>query len=224
MNLNEDTEFRNVINILKQLQEVKAPEDFDTDLLRRINSEKNLIKKTLWQNIFIPSRLIPAATLVLTAFLLIFILNNSDITQENPFSIMPPERHDLALVTETNKIAPVEKKVAPVEKNIVSDRVSAPTSTLELPKEGAKHNEPVEQTVDEINPVVPSVSGSASDNKAIKDNFIKTDTTNIPAGNIGQPIEKAGLNFRQVKLSEEQKMEVNQLKAKMGLKSKAKIK
>ena len=81
MNLNEDMEFRNVINLLKQLQQVKAPSKFEADLMRRINSEKFSSQNTFWQTIFIPSRMIPAAALAVTVVLLVIVLNNTAVTR-----------------------------------------------------------------------------------------------------------------------------------------------
>ena len=124
--MNEDQEFRNVINILKQLQQVKAPADFDADLMRRINSEKLHVRKTLWATIFIPSRMVPAAALAVTVILLIFVLNNSGITSEDPFSVIPRQRQDLSSSILPNNIPPVTKnkvESATVEKKSDKDLI-----------------------------------------------------------------------------------------------------
>ena len=40
MAINDEEQYKDVINTLKGLQKVNAPANFETDLLRRINSEK----------------------------------------------------------------------------------------------------------------------------------------------------------------------------------------
>ena len=102
MNPNEEQNFKDVINTLEQLQQVKAPAGFEADLMRRINSEKFREEKTFWQNILIPSRLIPAAALAITAILLIFVLNDASVTQDNPLFAAPRERSDLTQQVKTD--------------------------------------------------------------------------------------------------------------------------
>ncbi len=210
MELNEDTEFRDVKNILRQLQQVKAPANFEADLMRRINSEKYPVEKNFWQTIFIPSRIIPAAALALTAILLIFILNDPGLTQESPFSTTPRERQDVTLSLRANKIAPLEK-------NMRSDEVSSPKSSSGIQQEGAAHSEPVDKAKDseKENPVTMSDKGNIAENKSADDEYIHI---TFASGRITDyPVKKAGLNFRQVNLSNEQKTELNQLKEQMEL-------
>ena len=184
MNLNENMEYRDVVNILKQLQQVKAPPAFETALMRKINSEQ-IAEKSILQKVFIPSRLIPAASLAVAAILLIFILNNQSITQENPFSTIPRERHDVALTLQKS--------------NSTESIISKQKDEL---KSGS--NVKTENYTDH------SVTSSSSNDNFIHINFASARISDYP-------VNKAGLNFRQVRLSGEEKNEINQLKQKMDM-------
>ncbi len=255
--MNEDQEFRNVINILKQLQQVKAPAEFDAALMRKINSQKIQVRKTLWATIFIPSRMVPAAALAITAILLIFVLNNSGITSEDPFSVVPRQRHDLSSSILANNIPPVTKnkvESAPVEKksdediisrksltgkdestNEISNQTVAP-QVQSLKEEGglqkgaaiqedrleAKSLEKIEITKPEAKLTAPktqrqiskpTISGNVASNKPLSDKYITVDYT--PDKMTNYQIDKASLNFRQIRISDKQRKELNYLKQKM---------
>jgi hypothetical protein len=206
VNLNEDTEFRNVINILKQLQQVKAPVNFEADLMRRINSAKYPVEKSFWRNIFIPSRLVPAASLVVIAVVLVFILNNPGVTQENPFSTVPRERQELASNLKT-------KNIAAPKKNIMSDKVTSSKGAGGIRQEGITRSEPAEKSMDKENQAAVSARQKMTEQKSINDKYINV---RFASGRITDyPVNKAGLNFRQVNLSHSQKIELNQLKQQM---------
>lgn len=202
MNLNDDTEFRNVVNILKQLQQVKAPSNFEADLMRRINSKTN--EKTFWQTIFIPSRMVPAAALAVTAVLLVFVLNNSNAQREDPFSTVPRERHDITSTVNKESFSPVEKNkvesIPPEVNSGIQKDEAIKNERFEAPKPGREDSK-------------PSVSGNLAANKPANDKYINI---SYASGRITDyPVSKAGLNFRQVKISTEQKKQLNSLKEKL---------
>ena len=139
MNPNEEQDFKDVINTLEQLQQVKAPAGFEADLMRRINSEKFREEKTFWQNIFIPSRLIPAAALAITAILLIFVLNDASVTQDNPLLAAPRERSDLTQQVKTGNSLKQEK-------SSVSDEVLSSKEISGIRKDKDVQNKPLEKS------------------------------------------------------------------------------
>jgi hypothetical protein len=60
MNINEDElKYNQAIRSLKQLSKIRAPENFEIELFRKINSG-GLVKEkeSFWEKFFIPSRLI----------------------------------------------------------------------------------------------------------------------------------------------------------------------
>jgi len=88
----EELRYKNVINTLKGLPKVNAPRNFETELMRRINSETYNEKKSFWERLFLPTRLIPSAALAVSAVVLFFILNNSN-DSEDPL-LMEPKIHE----------------------------------------------------------------------------------------------------------------------------------
>ena len=57
----EDKKYDKIIKTLHGLKKVNAPENFEADLIRKINSGKYIERKTgFWHEILLPSKLIPS--------------------------------------------------------------------------------------------------------------------------------------------------------------------
>ena len=99
---NDEKKYEDVIKALKGLQEVKAPANFEADLQRRINSEKfsKEEKKSFWENIFVPSRLIPSLGLVAVSVVIFFVVDTNPEEVDNPFLIEPRVREDVFAVAD----------------------------------------------------------------------------------------------------------------------------
>lgn len=236
MDLNEDMEFRNIINLLRQLQQVKAPSNFEADLMRRINSEKFSLQNTFWQTIFIPSRMIPAAALAVTVVLLVIVLNNTAVTRENPFSIIPKERQDVILTLKADNTVPVKQiktdKIEPVEKNKVELKSAPSVETFGLQKDEALRSESAQTTEGYEKTAGAPAEVNLPEKKLTKPFLPPTQLTENESANVTfasgkisvYPVNKAGLNFRQVNPSSQQKIEINQLKEKLEQMYKSKLK
>jgi hypothetical protein len=85
----DEVRYVNIVNLLKQMPKVDAPSNFESDLMRRINSGnfKERYKVKWWDKLFLPSRLIPASALVLSLFAVLYFLNFNSVEQENPFLV-----------------------------------------------------------------------------------------------------------------------------------------
>jgi hypothetical protein len=179
MALNDDElRYKNVIDALKGLKEVKAPKNFEADLMRRINSEKFEEKRqSFWEKIFLPSRLVPSAGLAVAAVLLLFVININSDEVENPLLMEPKVREDMIEAKDVSDIPMTVQEEIPGE-----TRLGSADSNLA-------------EFRDEI-----SISGSRERSKT--NSFAAT----------GFAIDKEGLNFRQVNLSEEEKQRLNELK------------
>lgn len=216
MNLNDDVKYRDLINTLNRLQKVKAPESFGGELMRKINSGKIGEEKTFWQKLILPSRLIPSAALAVTAIVLIFVLNNNGITQDNPL-LAPPRK-----IPEAPKTEQISNTV-PEVKAVRKDRVSSEMKKTEVQRSNDKLEEGIslETTAPVDESSKPSVAGNLQDNAAGNGvhNAGRTGRI-IPAGlAVGRasdsPVSKTGLNFRQIKISNEQKIELDKMKQKL---------
>lgn len=226
---NDEKKYEDVIKTLKGLQEVKAPVNFEANLQRKINSEKfqNEEKKSFWENIFIPTRLIPSLGLIATAILIIFVVETNSEEIDNPFLIQPRLREDLGKVSDYRSLGNSENeevkektvvKDVPVieerkkenelkasdDKMMRSDESSGKMEGMSVEKNYALDQnaaESFETVVDSVSVVSNIVEVNAP--TAIVKN--KIDST------AGQ-ISKDELNFRQIQLTEEQQKVVNELK------------
>ena len=119
---NDDKKYEDVIKALKGLQEVKAPANFEADLQRRINSEKfsKEEKKSFWENIFVPSRLIPSLGLVAVSVVIFFAIDTNPEEVDNPFLIEPKVREDVFAVADYIELEKKQEEVS-TEKSIKKD-------------------------------------------------------------------------------------------------------
>src|SRR3970282_2461977 len=122
MALNDDElRFKNVIDALKGLTEVKAPKNFEADLMRRINSEKFEEKRqSFWEKIFLPSRLVPSAGLAVAAVLLLFVININSDEVENPLLMEPRVREDMIEAKDVSDIPMTVQEEIPGETRLGS--------------------------------------------------------------------------------------------------------
>ncbi|MBV6421011.1 MAG: hypothetical protein DAHOPDDO_02280 [Ignavibacteriaceae bacterium] len=226
---NDEKKYEDVIKTLKGLQEVKAPVNFEANLQRKINSEKfqNEEKKSFWENIFIPTRLIPSLGLIATAILIIFVVETNSEEIDNPFLIQPRLREDLGKVSDYRSLGNSENeevkektvvKDVPVieerkkenelkasdDKMMRSDESSGKMEGMSVEKNYALDQNAAEsfETVVDSASVVSNIVEVNAPTAIVK---IKIDST------AGQ-ISKDELNFRQIQLTEEQQKVVNELK------------
>lgn len=91
----DEIKYADVISALRSLPGVNAPENFEADLMRRINSEQHRAEESSFKKFFSPSRLIPATALAVSAVIILFVLNLGADETENPFMLEPPIREDI---------------------------------------------------------------------------------------------------------------------------------
>lgn len=190
MALNDDElKYKDLINTLKNLQEVKAPQNFEADLMRRINSEKFEKKQSFWRRILIPSRLIPSAALAVAAVILFFLFNISSEDSENPLLAEPKVRED---VIATEDISDVTLNNEISKKDLADDRRE--------PLEQRKKAEQDRAFTEDSN------KATFRSNSSLK---LGSSTQFTSAG---FSIDKSGLNFRQVHLSKKEQQQLVKLR------------
>lgn len=162
----KEKEYEGVIRILKSLQQVKTPPNFEADLMRRINSEnfrKEEAQESWLERIFVPKRFIPSAALAIAAVVILFVLNLNPSESDDPFNTQPRVREDVMASTQFE----TEQKVGD-----------------ELQKMEENRN-----------------SGKSLDFDVNENNFSGF-----------YVINKSGLNFKQVNLTQGERREINRLK------------
>jgi hypothetical protein len=72
--LEDDNKYEKITKLLKELPKIDAPSNFETELSRRVKQGEQEKQKESWfEKIFLP-KLIPSASLVLTAVIIILLL------------------------------------------------------------------------------------------------------------------------------------------------------
>lgn len=230
---NDEKKYEDVIKALKGLQEVKAPANFEADLQRRISSEKfsKEEKKTFWENIFLPSRLIPSLGLVTVAVVMFFVVDTNSEEMDNPFLIEPRVREDVFAVTEFEEVEKKQEELSK-QKSIKKEEPAVKMKTSEGQLRSAESKTTEDKMIsgrdkldsDDILTDEKDVaqeqgltSGAYSAVESTLTTVNESPQPTVPAevGNemvTGQAITKEELNFRQVQLTEEEQKNVNELK------------
>ena len=223
---NDEKKYEDVIKALKGLQEVKAPANFEADLQRRINQKKfsKEEKKSFWQNIFVPAKLIPSIGLVAASVILFFVVDTNSEELDNPFLIEPRVREDVFAVTEFEEVEKkqdefakqksIKKKEPAVEMKTNEGQLKSSEDRLVTGREKG-----VEILTDDKD--MAREENFTADNLAVADSSV-TNVTESPQPTVltvtgsvmetGQAITKEELNFRQVQLTDEEQKNVNELK------------
>jgi len=226
---NDEKKYEDVIKTLKGLQEVKAPVNFEANLQRKINSEKfqNEEKKSFWENIFIPTRLIPSLGLVAVTVMILFVVETNSEEIDNPFLIQPKLREDLGKVTDYRSLGNSENEEVK-EKTVVKDvpvieerkkenelkasddkMMRSDESSGKMEGMSVEKNYALDQNAAEsFETVVDSVSVVSNIVEVNAPTVIVKSKIDSTAGQIS----KDELNFRQIQLTEEQQKVVNELK------------
>ena len=198
----KDQQFEGVIKILKELHHVKAPGNFEADLMRRINSGKYQEEKTesWFSRIFVPKRFIPSAAAAIIAVLILFVIKPGSNTIENPFNTKPRLRDDM--ITTKSQLSEEKKVDVELQKMINADKIKG---TSKQKSEVAQNNEKSgnDYGIKDFQTDRPGSSYAAQNYEAVSS----------PGFSDYYIIDKSGLNFRQVNLSKTERMEINKLKA-----------
>lgn len=225
---NEEKKYEDIIKSLNNLQEVKAPANFEADLQRRINSEKlsKGEKKNFWNNIFVPSKIIPSLGLVATAVLIFFVMESNSEEMDNPFLIEPKVREDVFVITEYEELEIKQEEISK-QKSLKKDEPvivkrrdeSEIKSSEDKMITGREKSGEVEGLLDEKDVAKDqdlSAGNYSATESTLTDSLATLQPTAAPEPSsdivTGQAITKEELNFRQVQLTEEEQKTVNELK------------
>ncbi len=231
---NDEKKYEDMIKALKSLQEVKAPVNFEADLQRRINSEKfsKEEKKSFWQNIFVPAKLIPSLGLVAASVVIFFVVETNSEEMDNPFLIEPRVREDIFVITDYEEFEEKHEEVSkenslkkdePVKKNepILENRkdeskLKSSEDKMITGREKPGESEGLLDEKDVARDQDLSTGVYATAESTITDSLSTTQPTaaTVTSSDLvtGQVITKEELNFRQVQLNAEQQRAVNELK------------
>ena len=212
----DDKKYSDLIKNLNQLQEVKAPANFEADLMRKINSEKYIEKKeqSIWSKFFMPSRLIPSAGLAAAAIIVFFVVTLNPEEMEDPLMMEPRVREDIMEIVDHDEIkvewedkkqkeeTPLEKRTTMTESPVTEDWGSGERMEEEVIEESFTDDEMIAD-VDSV-PTEPLLTETSEPTTLPTEGETEMAT--------GLAISKEKLNFRQIQLSEEEQEVVEQLR------------
>lgn len=163
---NFEEKYKDVISSLKQLSKVKAPPNFEADLMRKINSyeERPL---TFWEKLF-SSKWVPStAGVALASVIIIFftVYNNSYI-EEDAFSVIPKMRVNDFSSIENYNFSDSESVISTdsiIEfQNFNTDSNQNTASDITLPKAG---NVEIEEQINKTNFTFKALKPAESQNE-----------------------------------------------------------
>ena len=212
----DDKKYSDLIKNLNQLQEVKAPNNFEAELMRKINSEKYKEKKgqSIWSKFFIPSRLIPSAGLAAAAIIVFFIVTLNPEELEDPLIMEPRVREDIIEIVDYDEIkveredkkqkdeTSLEKRTTMTESPITEEKGSGERMEEEVIEESFTDDNMIAD-IDSV-PTEPLLTGTTEPTALSTEGETEMAT--------GLAISKEKLNFRQIQLSEEEQEVVEQLR------------
>ena len=219
----DEKKYEDVINKLKDLKRIDAPDYFEADLKRKL-AEETSEKKSFWDKLILPSRLIPSAGLATAAVILFFVININSEEMENPFLIEPKLREDIIEVSSTEGYIEKDEMKNEVRTNVESKE--KPVEKLDAGKRRQDNLGDTKTGRDE--PTMMMKEESFDDDKLLaeteslkKDSIVTHLAGTQPAAldtvgtASGMQITKQELNFRQVQLNSQEQQVVNELRNKM---------
>jgi hypothetical protein len=221
---------KKLIDDLKNLPKVEAPKNFETELIRKINSSEEVRKVDFWEKLLSPARLAPAALAIVSAVIIFFVVDINSEVMEDPLNIAPRMREDLA-VLEAPKEIPIElKKQSVRQKEKVenkSEEILSEKKDIAPQLSGDKGDEVRLESETDVNEQLftDELETGRSDSDVYRSNDAKSLGGSVAPSTINTPsaeISKDNLNFLQRNLSSEEKMEVQQLKMKVQTEKNAK--
>ncbi len=222
--MNDENINRKILEDLKNLPKVEAPKNFETELLRKINSSNKTKEKSFWENLLTPPKLVPAAVALASAIIIFFVVDGNSEVMEDPLNIAPRLREDI-LITETMDDVILQNEIEELNKRSKPEQKS---SRQESVKENYK-DKPAEIEKRDTEDMLGSNRGIISGESYIEETTVDTnqsDEVQRTEGNFApapvsvspQEINKNSLNFMQRSLSTQEKQEVQQLKMKTTIK------
>ena len=210
--IDDEKKYDDLIKMLKGLQQVKAPPNFEADLKRRLNAEKYAMeeKRTI-KRFFTPSRLVPSFGLAAVAVVVFLLINVNPEEADNPFLMEPKIREDMILISDTDDLnIPIDnlsKKSEVIEEKVIADKKD----------KGMRRENFVENKSSDESLIAGKNELALTETTMISETeSVATEELSAPMAT-GLAIEKSGLNFRQVNPTQKEQEEILELKKKVQI-------
>ena len=199
-NYDDDSNFIGVINELKKLNKIEAPQNFEKVLFDKLSQTQEDEKISFIDRIFTPARLIPSVGLAATIIILFFMTNIFvQTTEENPLLANPREREDLIVTKVANNPTETETKAKSKTKEDVFASTKKDNKTL--------NEETNKNSINDPNLGI-RITGEPTTNNSYNGSIL---TSVAPNGSI----DKNGLDYKQIYLQRLQRAQIEQLRKNM---------
>jgi hypothetical protein len=215
----DEKKYTDVIQKLKDLKKIDAPDYFEADLKRKL-AEETPEEKSFWDKILLPSRLIPSAGLAAAAVILFFVININSEEMDNPFLIEPKLREDIIEVSSVEGYLDKDELRTNVESKEKSvEELDAGKGRQDVVGETKSgRDEPTmmmkKESSDDLK-ILAETESAIVDSLAAKPDETQPELTDAVGSASGMEITKQELNFRQVQLNSQEQQVVNELRNKM---------
>ena len=167
----EEKTHKKLLDDLKNLPRIDAPKNFETELLRKINSSEPEKKESFWDKLLSPGKLAPAAVAIASAAIIFFVVDINSGEMEDPLNIAPRLREDVVVIESIEEIpdAPLKKSARIKEESKPLNEGMIETKEIETqarPKVGLE-----EQSDIKSKGVEQSITDELVSQKSESDNF-----------------------------------------------------
>ncbi len=190
----EDRFNKQLLDDLKNLPKVSAPENFEEELWKKIYTKEDR-KESYWQKIFSLNKFIPATATLAAVIIIFFLITNNSSDYEDPFMIEPPVRTDI--ITVSNEDSGVT--------NMIERKQKTDQQEWESNQFSKRNNEE--------NSLSPEIDSSSKDKTEIPAAASQSPT--VINDQVENFIDKEELNFLKRTVTEQEKQEIIELKKKI---------
>lgn len=189
--ITDDSEFIELKKLLKEIPKVDAPDNFEFELMTRIQNQNFEIKHEKKKNIF-SWALTPALAFAASVFLVFFLFTGEEDLHDNPWNIAPQLINDNIAEVQKNqpKLSVIEKntdaKLNKLSSNKTGQKELATNNPMvkEFPfdKESSVNLDEVLQSEQNINAGIGSahLASSSNNNNSRFDGFFLREIKEIP--------------------------------------------
>lgn len=227
----EEKTYKKLLDDLKNLPKVDAPKNFETELLRKINSSELEQKTNFWDKLLSRSKLAPVAVAIVSAAIIFFVVDINSEKIEDPLNIAPRLREDLMVVEtfEEIPIATLKKSERVREKSKDYEEELIETKEFEIQNKPEPMLGLEDRSDMKSNAIGQSLADELGSGKSDSDNIRAKEAKILEGAIVPSPvatsaseISRDNFDFMQRNLSTNDKKEVQQLKMKVQAEKSAK--
>ena len=175
----EEKTYKKLLDDLKNLPKVDVPKNFETELLRKINSSEPEKKESFWNKLLSPGKLAPAAVALASAAIIFFVVDINSEEMEDPLNIAPRLREDVVVIESIEEIpdAPLKKSGRVKEESKAVNKELIETNEVEKPNQPSAGFE--ERSDKKSNDIEQSFSDELVSGKSDADNLKSEETERL---------------------------------------------